>query len=51
MNEPDNCQRVARVRVFARWRGIDERQQPRLLDVSAGLGVFPAVIDEKMVSG
>ncbi|MCB1920362.1 MAG: class I SAM-dependent methyltransferase [Candidatus Competibacteraceae bacterium] len=44
--QSDNRQRVARVRAFAHSRGIDERQQPRLLDVGAGLGVFPAVMAE-----
>lgn len=40
----DNRQRVDRVRAYAVLRGIDERRMPRLLDVGAGLGVFPAVM-------
>ena len=42
----DNRQRIARVRAFAVSHGIDERQSPRLLDVGAGLGVFPAAMAE-----
>lgn len=40
----DNRQRVERVCAFARERGIDESKGPRLLDVGAGLGVFPAAM-------
>ncbi|RJQ83008.1 MAG: class I SAM-dependent methyltransferase [Desulfobacteraceae bacterium] len=40
----DNVQRIARVRAFALRRGIDESVCPRLLDVGAGLGVFPAAM-------
>lgn len=38
----DNAQRVARVCKFALANGIDPQTGPRLLDVGAGLGVFPA---------
>lgn len=44
--QSDNRQRVARVRTFAQSRGIAEQPQPRLLDVGAGLGVFPAAMAE-----
>jgi 2-polyprenyl-3-methyl-5-hydroxy-6-metoxy-1,4-benzoquinol methylase len=44
--QSDNRQRVARVCAFARSRGIAEQPQPRLLDVGAGLGVFPAAMAE-----
>jgi len=40
----DNRGRVARVRGYMRLRGIDESAGPRLLDVGAGLGVFPAAM-------
>lgn len=40
----DNRGRVERIRRFARARGIDEASLPALLDVGAGLGVFPAVM-------
>lgn len=40
----DNRQRVARVRAFAAAQRIDESRRPRLLDVGAGLGVFPAAM-------
>jgi len=42
----DNRQRADRVRAFARSRGIDEAAAPRLLDVGAGIGVFPAAMAE-----
>ncbi len=42
----DNRQRVARLRAFAHAHGIDETERPTLLDVGAGLGVFPAVMRE-----
>ena len=42
----DNRARVARVRAFARAHGLDEAARPRLLDVGAGLGVFPAAMRE-----
>jgi len=44
--QSDNRKRVARVRGFAVTHGIDERHAPRLLDVGAGLGVFPAAMTE-----
>ena len=40
----DNHQRVARVREFARNCNVDELKGPRLLDVGAGIGVFPAAM-------
>ena len=40
----DNRQRVARVRQFAIGRGVSESARPTLLDIGAGLGVFPAVM-------
>jgi SAM-dependent methyltransferase len=40
----DNRQRVARIRSFAAAHGIAEAGRPRLLDVGAGLGVFPAAM-------
>lgn len=43
----DNRQRVERVRGFAGSHGIDESKGPRLLDVGAGLGVFPAAMQAK----
>jgi len=43
----DNRQRVTRVSDFMRLRGIDESAGPRLLDVGAGLGVFPAAMQAK----
>ncbi len=42
----DNRQRVARLRAFANERGLSETAQPSLLDVGAGLGVFPAAMRE-----
>jgi SAM-dependent methyltransferase len=42
----DNRQRVARLRAFAREHGINEAARPTLLDVGAGLGVFPAAMRE-----
>ena len=42
----DNRQRATRVRGFATSHGIDEGARPRLLDVGAGLGVFPAAMRE-----
>ncbi len=43
----DNRGRVERVRAFAGDRGVDESKGPRLLDVGAGLGVFPAAMQTK----
>jgi SAM-dependent methyltransferase len=40
----DNRHRVERVRSFARGIGLDECSGLRLLDVGAGLGVFPAAM-------
>lgn len=40
----DNRSRVRRVRDFATGIGIIEASGPRLLDVGAGLGVFPAAM-------
>jgi SAM-dependent methyltransferase len=42
----DNRQRVACVLAFARSRGIGAARRARLLDVGAGLGVFPAAMAE-----
>jgi len=42
----DNRGRVARVLAFARERGIDAATRSRVLDVGAGLGVFPAAMAE-----
>jgi SAM-dependent methyltransferase len=42
----DNLGRVAVVRAFAARRFGDTRPKPRLLDVGAGLGVFPARMKE-----
>jgi SAM-dependent methyltransferase len=42
----DNLGRVAAVRAFAERRFGETRPQPRLLDVGAGLGVFPARMKE-----
>lgn len=46
LDQSDNRGRVARIRQFARSRGIDETSGPALLDVGAGLGVFPAAMAE-----
>jgi SAM-dependent methyltransferase len=40
----DNRGRVARIRAYARDRGIDESVGPSVLDIGAGLGVFPAAM-------
>ena len=40
----DNRARVARVIAFARARPMPSRSKPRLLDVGAGIGVFPAAM-------
>lgn len=40
----DNRQRVACVQAFARTHGIGAASRARLLDVGAGLGVFPAAM-------
>lgn len=40
----DNRHRVERVRSFARGIGLDESNALRLLDIGAGLGVFPAAM-------
>jgi SAM-dependent methyltransferase len=40
----DNRQRVQRVRAFASCHGLYEANRPRLLDVGAGIGVFPAAM-------
>jgi SAM-dependent methyltransferase len=42
----DNLGRVAAVRAFAERRFAGSRTAPRLLDVGAGLGVFPARMKE-----
>jgi SAM-dependent methyltransferase len=42
----DNLGRVAVVRAFAKRRFGETRAKPRLLDVGAGLGVFPARMKE-----
>ena len=42
----DNRARVARVLAFAAERGFSVKPRPRLLDIGAGLGVFPAAMQE-----
>lgn len=44
LDRSDNRARVARVRAFAGRRGLDEAAGLTLLDVGAGLGVFPAAM-------
>lgn len=43
----DNRQRVIRVNDYAAWSGIAPPGKRRLLDVGAGLGVFPAAMMEQ----
>lgn len=43
-DQSDNHQRVERVCAFARELGLRSAPAPRLLDVGAGLGVFPAAM-------